>query len=464
MALTKAHNRMIEGAAVNVKDYGAVGDNSSDDTASIQACIDAVEASTYGGVVFFPAGIYKITSALTVSDKKVSIKGEGAEASVISALSCNGINFNSGSYDRGTSFVEDIGLEGRTGSAANFAGIESILPPGGVSGTDSRDGLHFHRVKLFNFNQGFIISDTWEWSIKGCKFQKVTNPISLGNYSMVGRIVDNYMVYENGDDFSGTANAYGIDFSGTIHEGIVIRGNQMNKFERCINIPQATFVSITENDFDGTSYGIHISAAEGGCNIENNYFAITTASAKGIFGAAQATTIRALVNVRGNHFEATAPATGSVGIEINTVGATNQWNWRIKDNNFRGLASFDILSYNSGDLLVEGNRCQSTGTTHSISINDVSSSAPCYIRNNICENTINVTASDVANGDVILTDNYANGAKDYGNAFKDQIALVDGITAPSTLAGYAQLYVDTADGDLKIRFGDGTVKTIVVDT
>lgn len=44
------------------------------------------------------------------------------------------------------------------------------------------------------------------------------------------------------------------------------------------------------------------------------------------------------------------------------------------------------------------------------------------------------------------------------------LRLVDGITAPSTVAGLAQIYVDSADGDLKVKFGDGTVKTIVVDT
>jgi hypothetical protein len=48
--------------------------------------------------------------------------------------------------------------------------------------------------------------------------------------------------------------------------------------------------------------------------------------------------------------------------------------------------------------------------------------------------------------------------------FGQILALVDGITAPSTIATHAQLYVDTADGDLKIKFGDGTVKTIVTDT
>lgn len=44
------------------------------------------------------------------------------------------------------------------------------------------------------------------------------------------------------------------------------------------------------------------------------------------------------------------------------------------------------------------------------------------------------------------------------------LRLVDGVTAPSTVSGMAMLYVDSADGDLKIKFGDGTIKTIAVDT
>lgn len=45
----------------------------------------------------------------------------------------------------------------------------------------------------------------------------------------------------------------------------------------------------------------------------------------------------------------------------------------------------------------------------------------------------------------------------------DTINIRDGITAPDTKT-YVQLYVDSADGDLKVKFSDGTVKTIVVDT
>ena len=43
------------------------------------------------------------------------------------------------------------------------------------------------------------------------------------------------------------------------------------------------------------------------------------------------------------------------------------------------------------------------------------------------------------------------------------LSITDGVAAPATTAGYAHLYVDTADGDLKVKFGDGTTKTLTTD-
>lgn len=44
------------------------------------------------------------------------------------------------------------------------------------------------------------------------------------------------------------------------------------------------------------------------------------------------------------------------------------------------------------------------------------------------------------------------------------LRIEDGITAPGAATNGANIYVDTADGDLKVVFSDGTVKTIVTDT
>lgn len=48
----------------NVKDFGAVGDGSTDDTAAIQAAVNW-SAGANRGVIFFPQGTYQITSPIT---------------------------------------------------------------------------------------------------------------------------------------------------------------------------------------------------------------------------------------------------------------------------------------------------------------------------------------------------------------------------------------------------------------
>lgn len=63
---------------VSVLDFGAVGNGVADDTAAIQAALSAVTK----GSIFFPAGSYKVTSALTIPNN-VSFVGNGANATKI---------------------------------------------------------------------------------------------------------------------------------------------------------------------------------------------------------------------------------------------------------------------------------------------------------------------------------------------------------------------------------------------
>jgi hypothetical protein len=85
MSLTKVTYSMISGAFANVLDYGAKGDNATNDTAAIQSAINAVFAAG-GGTVYFPSGTYLVTGlSLNWGSSAVSVNfvGSGQTATVI---------------------------------------------------------------------------------------------------------------------------------------------------------------------------------------------------------------------------------------------------------------------------------------------------------------------------------------------------------------------------------------------
>jgi hypothetical protein len=67
-----------------VKSHGAKGDGITDDTAAIQAAIDACAAAG-GGVAWFPVGRYKTTDSLRVKSSSVVLMGAG-NGSVVSPI------------------------------------------------------------------------------------------------------------------------------------------------------------------------------------------------------------------------------------------------------------------------------------------------------------------------------------------------------------------------------------------
>jgi hypothetical protein len=78
----------------NVKTFGAVGDGVNDDTAAIQAAINAVGYRR----VYFPAGVYRVRAVLTCTNKNLFLYGDGSNSSIIvvdgSGGPINGLDFN----------------------------------------------------------------------------------------------------------------------------------------------------------------------------------------------------------------------------------------------------------------------------------------------------------------------------------------------------------------------------------
>jgi hypothetical protein len=72
MSLTKVRNQMIEGAAANVLDFGAVGDGVADDTAAIQAALNVA------GRIYVPTGTYSHTELTLSSNTTLIGAGRGS--------------------------------------------------------------------------------------------------------------------------------------------------------------------------------------------------------------------------------------------------------------------------------------------------------------------------------------------------------------------------------------------------
>lgn len=137
MSLTKVTYSMVDGASVNVKDFGAVGDGVADDTSAIQTAMDSSVLSVY-----FPPGTYNITSTLTQADNQLLFGLGGQRATTIKKVAncdmltmgdkgkLSNLNFdgNGGSYTgKGVSIttgnsqiLEDIRISNTEGVALYF--------------------------------------------------------------------------------------------------------------------------------------------------------------------------------------------------------------------------------------------------------------------------------------------------------------------------------------------------------
>ncbi|WP_460939068.1 glycosyl hydrolase family 28-related protein, partial [Spirosoma humi] len=104
---------------VNVKDFGAKGDGSTDDT---QAILNAIKATPTGATLYLPSGTYIVTNTLYLKDN-LRMKGDGPGNTFIRC----GANFSSGSYgllymqNLTNLEVRDLALEGNRTYRGNYS-------------------------------------------------------------------------------------------------------------------------------------------------------------------------------------------------------------------------------------------------------------------------------------------------------------------------------------------------------
>jgi hypothetical protein len=175
----------VEPSEINVKDYGALGDGTTDDTVAIQAAIDAC---SLGGKVFFPSGIYKVATQLNVNYSNVTLEGEGKSSIIRSSSATIHIIKLYGAVSKIE--IRNLQIQGAATVAggAQYYGIDTLtastVPTDVIidnvifSGPDASTGL----------NNGILVDVGGDrWSITNCKFEHMIGTATDNGYSIVCR-------------------------------------------------------------------------------------------------------------------------------------------------------------------------------------------------------------------------------------------------------------------------------------
>ena len=161
--------RDTQGNPLSVKWFGAYGDNSHDDTSSIQNCLNAV---TSGGAAYFPTGRYQVTTTLNVSPV-VYLNGDGYNATRIVSANATGdvVSFSGGmstTFGGGiTNMCIDTSVVRTAGAALKCSNIQEFLIDK-FSVNTTAGGSHFTGITLESTSGLQFQTRVTNFSIFGC--------------------------------------------------------------------------------------------------------------------------------------------------------------------------------------------------------------------------------------------------------------------------------------------------------
>jgi parallel beta-helix repeat protein len=557
---------------VSVKDYGATGNGTTDDTDAIQAALNSENS------IYFPEGTYKVTydpnaviaGGFSVSVEYMIVSVGTTDFTLIGADNNNvGTIFTATGVGTGTGTAKPTGhglLINAVNKHIKGAGLElaNIVYTSSTSNSPAikitSDDVHIEGL-LINGNAnatktteptpnciGLEFIDVSECSVRNCQVigghfgirfdNTTTNPDNnshnivegciLRNQFSTGVIIqggqytliqgnnaedcgsDGFKVKEGSQRnriLGNTARANGRDgfdvydgFIDTILDGNLAEDNALQGFE-------------IKGTFDGT-YGAGDYVARE--SVISNNIAVSNGS-NGSYDGFSIISVRNTTITGNSSISSTAN-----GFAFNTIqGCTVTGNSSSRNTkhgfDFQSSVSRLLVSgcyavdnswadgstqngtYNGFNIqsgcAVQFSSCHSiNGTTTSKkggqgygfyweAVSSGSTLIGCYTLGNVTDGVGGVSGFSTNNGIFNTVDNgsfrgiqFKNDAMDElevknasleltaDTASFNELSIVDGITAPSARTGKAQIYVDTADGDLKVIFSDGTVKTIVVDT
>jgi pectate lyase-like protein len=428
--------------SVNVKDFGATGNGSTDDTSAIQAAVTYAVANATG--IFVPSGNYKLTSSISIAGP-VSITGEGKGISTFLCVGTSAFVVSAAVSEVTISSLEiaqsvrytttpnsyvAINVQGTTGNNCNYHTYNDLLIDG--FGTA--------------FIAGAISSSTW----RNCTVLYTHQGINA-----TGQALNNYVsqcIFQEQNSITATSASGGFGIKvgdGSIDcEGFTITDTLIFGIQIGVWIDAAINVVVNNCVLDGIGqYGIlsQSSAGAGTLNhiFTSNYIAIGSSSGIANIHLANAYAGTDAQNqgsiIRDN--EILAYSFASVGYGILIDGAYEKRHL-IAGNRVQNTTTADCEISSGTDYRVSQNLWKST-----VGFSTTVGSGVSYINNtgntNLSSNVLD--SLDVV-GDLTSLGTYSNTSANAGNVYIDSTGLLYRSTASVATGTVTSVSVVSANG------------------
>lgn len=250
----------------NVKQWGAKGDGVADDTAAIQAAIDAAEADER--TVYFPKGEYKTTAVLNIP-QSVALQGENSGGSIIRAYSCDGLNIQNSNLIAPLK-ISDLWLYANGGD--NYTAIKFDLN----SPTERSTGRVFENLYIAFWGTGIFCRGAWYTTFRNIRMNHVYNGVVIQDQN-VKLLFDNVQAVK-GTLVSGTGTARGF-YVGLPNVGrpedVVIKDSIIFGYDIGIEWRSCFFGLVQGCDLDYcVQEGIKVTTADGGFAFKDNWIQV----------------------------------------------------------------------------------------------------------------------------------------------------------------------------------------------
>lgn len=130
LAIPSLAQTSIKGRVCNIRDFGAIGNDSTDNTTAISSAITVCQTAG-GGTIWIPAGVYR-TQPITQNIQGVTFQGDSGLTAILKPVNVNEPIFNvTGAGYSLYVTIQNIGLTGRgktSGSSGHCAVFGSLTP------------------------------------------------------------------------------------------------------------------------------------------------------------------------------------------------------------------------------------------------------------------------------------------------------------------------------------------------